>query len=243
MTRYGIALFGLFLAFAGVGCGTQAAISAKSPSSGYEETRPYLDPVQEGSLFAEDQAAISNDAMNAILAQKIHIPQQAKLSVVRFGNLPSWWGWNESFVRTNQSIDDDFLARLGKAPHIREVAYLPSLVMPPKQNLPTLRVAAARFQADLLLVYRTQVRSYDRQKVFGADETRAYCTVEAILLDVRSGLIPYSTVVTEQFSAKKVAGDYDFSETVAKATQQAIGKAWLRLGEDVSAFMKHAPAE
>jgi hypothetical protein len=121
------------------------------------------------------------------------------------------------------------------------VAYLPSLVTPREMTLPHLRQAAARFQANLLLVYRTSTQNYQRMKFFTEDETRAYCTVEAVLLDTRTGIIPFSTVVTEQFSAKKNKQDYDFDETIAKANQQAIGKAWLHLASDVKSYLSKLP--
>ncbi len=105
-------------------------------------------------------------------------------------------------------------------------------------TLPHLRQAAARFQADQLLIYRTSTQNYQRVKLFSPDETRAYCTVEAVLFDIRTGIIPFSTVVTEDFSAKKEKGDYDLSETVAKANQQAVGKAWLRIADEVKAFLE-----
>jgi hypothetical protein len=219
------------------GCATEANLvgDTRAKSTLYE-TAAANQPLAE-SLFKEDKAVISDEDMAKILAAKITIPPQAKLAVVRFGQLPYWWGWSEDFTRLNKQIDDDFLERLGSANHIREVSYLPSLVTPKEMTLPYLRQAAARFQADLLLVYRTTSQNYQRYKFFSEDETRAYCTVEAILLDTRSGIIPFSTVVTEDFSAKKQKSDLDFNETIAKASQQAIGKAWLHLADQVKTYL------
>lgn len=219
-----------------VGCTSEATVSDMSGRSSYMESPAAQQNVAE-SLFKEDKAVLSDEDMNKILAAKVTVPAQAKLAVVRFGQLPYWWGWSEDFTRVNQQIDSDFLKRLASANHVREVAYLPSLVTPKEMTLPYLRQAAARFQADLLLVYRTNSSNYQRYKFFSDDETKAYCTVEAVLLDTRSGIIPFSTVITEDFSAKKTKGDYDFNETIAKASQQAIGKAWLRLADEVKGYL------
>ena len=241
ITRIAASLLMFVLLLAETGC--DVANPASPPPSGVNgnigsDFAAAAPATLSQSLFKEDQAAISNAALAEILSAKVTLPPRAKLTVIRFGQLPYWWGWSEDFVRTNQSLDDTFLAKLAASPRLREVAYLPSLVTPTEMTLPKLRSAAARFQSDLLLVYRTSTSNYQRQRIFHEDETKAYCTVEAILLDVRTGIIPFSTVVTEQFEAKKQSGDYDFSETQAKANQQAIGQAWQKLAGQVTAFLQ-----
>src|SRR5258708_1095112 len=61
------------------------------------------------SLFKDDQKVISNDDMAKILDAKVVLPAHGKIAVIRFGQLPYWWGWSEDFVRMNQKIDADFL--------------------------------------------------------------------------------------------------------------------------------------
>lgn len=195
------------------------------------------------SLFKEDQAVLSNEDLHKILSAKVVLPDRSKLAVVRFGRLPYWWGWSEDFVRVNEQIDDTFLGTLRTSGKLRDVAYLPSLVTPHSMTLPYLRQAAARCQADLLLVYRTSTRTYTKQRWFAAERTKAYCTVEAVVLDTRTGLIPFSTVVNEYFAAAKKKGEMNFSETVAKAEQKAIGEAWRRLARETVAFLDRGPAE
>jgi hypothetical protein len=196
----------------------------------------------EGSLFKEDTEVLSNEQLAQVMGQKVEWPEHSKIVVVRYGRLPYWWGWSESFMHANEQIDQQLLQRLGSSPRVASVSYLPSMLLPPQMTIPRLRQSAARCQADLLLIYRTDTRSYDRDKFFGPGETRAYCTVEAILLDTRSGLIPYSTTTTETFSAKKTSNDIDFTETIAKASQQATSKAWLEMADAVRGYMDSAPA-
>jgi hypothetical protein len=231
--------FGLLVCLVCMGCFSHenSEIASSYDTGSLSKMSAPTEARAQESLFKEDQAVLSNEDMAKILAAKVVVPEQAKLAVVRFGQLPYWWGWSEDFVRVNEKIDSEFLGALKSAKGVREVAYLPSLVTPKEMTLPHLRQAAARFQADLLLVYRTSSQNYQRSKIFTEDETRAYCTVEAVLLDTRTGLIPFSTVVTEQFSAKKNRQDYDFQETIAKASQQAIAKAWLHLAEDVKGHL------
>ena len=194
------------------------------------------------SLFKEDQAVLSNEDLQRILSARVALPDRAKLAIVRFGRLPYWWGWSEDFVRVNEQIDANFLGTLRTSPKLRDVAYLPSLVTPHLMTLPYLRQSAARCQADLLLVYRTSTRTYTKQRWFAADRTRAYCTVEAVVLETRTGLIPFSTVVNEYYSAAKTKGDMAFAETVARAEQKAIGEAWRRVAQETVAYLARGPS-
>jgi hypothetical protein len=101
-------------------------------------------------------------------------------------------------------------------------------------------VAAARYQADLLLLYRDQCGSFEKYRFFQEDQTRAYCAVEAVLLDIRSGIIPFTVVATESFSAEKTKGENNFHETIKKAEYRALSKALSRVATDLSEFMDQA---
>jgi hypothetical protein len=221
------------------------AIAGCSPNRPYNGVAgPGADALERAtlgeSLFPEDQAVLGNEELKTILASPVVLPERAKLAVVRFGRMPYWWGWSEEFVRTNEQIDNQFLGTLRRSARLREVAYLPSLVMPPVRTVPHVRQAAARLQADLVLIYRTSTSNYGQQKWFRAKRTRAYSTVEAVLLDTRTGVIPFSTVVSERFAAAESKKDYGFDETVARAEQQAIGRAWQRLAAEAVAFLDSA---
>lgn len=226
------------LLLAGCGRASAPALDDYGPSTG-AMTRAERPALTE-SLFNEDQTLLGNDELKRILASPIVLPDQAKLAVVRFGRLPYWWGWSEDFVRTNEQIDTTFLGGLRRSARLREVAYLPSLVTPPVMTIPHVRQAAARLQADLVLIYRTSTYNYERHRWFKASRTKAYCTVQAVLLDTRTGVIPFSTIVNEQFAARESKRDHGFDETMARAEQQAIGRAWQRLAAETVAYLDGA---
>ena len=235
----GLALIGFLLA-ACAGCSPsvpQNQFVASPTDLARAEDAP--EPLGE-SLFRDDQALLGNEELKTILASPVVLPDRAKLAAVRFGRMPYWWGWSEDFVRTSEEIDTAFLGGLGKSARLRDVAYLPSLVTPPVMTIPHVRQAAARLQADLVLVYRTSTSSYERHRWFKASRTRAYCTVEAVLLDTRTGVIPFSTVVNERYATSESKRDYGFDETLARAEQQAIGRAWQRLAVETVAFLDAA---
>jgi hypothetical protein len=186
-----------------------------------------------GSLFKEDQAVLSNEDIAKILGSKVELPNKGKLAMMRFGRWGFWTGWSEEFARLDQEIRDEFARQLETSPHVGRATMLPSLVSPTQMSVPYLRQAAARVQADMLLVYRTSSNVYARSKAFRKDRTRAYCTVEAIILDTRTGLIPFTSIASEDYSAVRTKDDLEFTETVARAEQQAIRKAMQRVASDL----------
>ena len=102
---------------------------------------------------------------------------------------------------------------------------MPGLLVPDKRTVPYLREAGARFQADLLLIYTTRVRTFRRDRMIGVDEVRAEAIAESVLLDVRTGIIVHSALGSERIEARRTPGDLDFNETVSKAQVEAMGKA------------------
>jgi len=117
---------------------------------------------------------------------------------------------------------------------------MPTLLIPEKRTVPYLREAAARFQADLLLVYTTRIQTFQQDRLIGADEVRAGCVAESVLLDVRTGIVAHTARTAEGIAAKKSPGDLNFSQTVAKAQSDAAGKVLLKLADAVIAYLKEA---
>ena len=70
------------------------------------------------------------------------------------------------------------------------------------------------------------------------DATRAYCTVEAAVLDTRSGVIIYTTRASENFAAEQSSNDMNFAETVGRAEQQAVGRAMVGIAREIAAFLE-----
>jgi hypothetical protein len=226
-----------------VGCNARMATpDAIAPDEAAFAARAQKSEVLTESLFKEDQKVISNEDIARILNSPIQINLHAKVAIVRAGRLPHWFGWSEDFTRMNRQIDEQLMTKLKSASRVRDAVYLPTMAMPQELSIPHLRQAAARFQSDMVLVYRTFSRTYERQRFFSNnDETRAYATLEALLIDTRTGVIPFSTIVTEDFSATRTRKDVDFNETVAKAEQQAIANAQLRMADQVVAFLTSLP--
>lgn len=208
----------------------------KKKTAEYQPIYPsYQDSDRTGaSLLPSDQAVLSTEDIDTILNAKIALPAETKLAVLRLGA--------ESYQAYDQDATSaEFLSRIEQCPRIQDAAVLPDLLVPDKKSVPYLREAAARYQAGLLLVYCARTDQDNNYRKFHPDETKAYCAVEAVLLDVRTGIVPFSTVAVEEFAAKESPDDFSFSETIRKAEQEAMGKALTKLADELVVFLSAAP--
>src|SRR3954470_23774675 len=94
-------VFALFVAFASLaqmGC----AMAMRSPDETASESplasinlSPKIAPAD--SLFPGDQLVLNDSQIEKIFGTKIGVPENGKLSVVRYGAWPAWY-WSEEFA-------------------------------------------------------------------------------------------------------------------------------------------------
>ena len=196
-----------------------------------------------GSLFPSDQAVLSDEAVQRILSSKLELPAKAKLALMRFPEAAgSRYYWREEDSSKTQEAQVETLSKaLLASDMIAEVTPLPSLMTPTRLSLPILREAAVRMQADLLLVYRVGSDTYSRYRLFAKDKVKAYSTCELVLLDVRTGLVPFTRVVSRECVELKLPADLDLSETVRRAEQASSADALRAAADDLVGFVKSVP--
>lgn len=79
---------------------------------------------------------------------------------------------------------------------------------------------------------------YHRYKVFKKDEAKAYATCESLLMDIRTGIIPHSEVVTKDFLTPKTDKDLVNTELKRRAEQAAILLTLEQIGQLLGQFSK-----
>lgn len=228
----------LFLA----GCGGFVARDADDESPDRSLLRaasPVAAAAAPESLFRADQVVMSNDEIGRIFAQRIVPPAQGRLAILRLG--PSSLYLVPDLAAMERAKLDEVLGQFRASKRLSHAMVMPTMLTPHQMTIPLMREAAARLQADTLMVYRTASQTYQRSRAFSADETRAYCTVEGILLDTRSGIVTYTAIATEQFSGRRLAKDLSFEETMRRAEQEAAGRALSRVAAELVQYLDAAP--
>ncbi len=221
----------LSLALLMVGCSTVS--TNQRPDSYYDSSRTGNDTA---SLFTGDASVLSDEAIGSILDYRYEPPELARVALMPFGR-EQWSKWSEELAVATQDLERDVLANLQGSPRVYDASYLPSILVPESRTVPHLREAAARYQADLLLVYRSYCRTFDRYRFLQAPKARAYCGVEAVLLDTRTGLVPFTTVAFESYEVSRSKDDSNFQETVLKAQLASVGKAMTGVANEIRGFL------
>jgi hypothetical protein len=224
-----------------------AAVSALGACAVPVSTLPrpdaYLEAVNSGqaapSLFSGDAATLSDEAIQRILAHDYEPPMISRVALMPFGR-EVWSTWSEELALASEEMHKGVLDRLRASPRVYDASYLPSILVPENRTVPHLREAAARYQADLLLIYRSYCQSFERYRLFAADESRAYCGVEAVLLDTRTGLVPFTTVSTRSFDAVENRNDTNFRETILRAQLDATAAAMGDVSAEIVQFLADA---
>lgn len=229
----------ILLAFAISGCTTQRLMT----------DREYQDrPALESSLFRGDQDFVSEETVQRILSSKIVLPPKAKIAILRYDNAAderlavSYYGayyWrSESYIKLQQELLDTVQSMLLGSGRISEAASLPTMLVPRQPTISMLRQAAVRLQANLLLVYRVSSDVYYDYRLFKTDQVKAYSTVEAILLDVRTGIIPFTSVATKDILADRLSSEVDREEAMKRVQKEASLLSLTAVSDEMVKFLK-----
>lgn len=228
-------IFPLLSIFALAGC-------AMEPVSTVDRSDVYYESLREGetgetqSLFTSDEAILSDGDISKILAHRYTAPPHNRIGVIALGRA-FWFGYSEELARTGTGIQANMVTKLRASPRVYDASYLPTLLIPQKRTVGHYREAAARYQADLLLIYQAACRTYSKYRFLAPDESKSYCNVEAVILDVRTGIVPFSVTTSRDFFTKENREDMNFQETRARAELKALADALAEVGDEVVAFL------
>lgn len=117
------------------------------------------------------------------------------------------------------------------------MSILPSILTPNKPDIPTLRETGVRLQADGFLVVRISTGLLQNVRVLKRDQYRAFATVEAVLVDVRTGALPFTAVSTQQRTGTEGEEDLTSTEARLRLEREAAVAALQDVGRQLSVFL------
>jgi hypothetical protein len=199
----------------------------------YEATSP-----DSGSLFSTDDEVLSDENIKTILSHRF-VPQTLnRICILPLGQM-YWYGWSYDLDRANEAVQNTLIEKLRSTPSVYDASYLPTLLIPEEKTIGHLRQAAARYQSDFLLVYHASFQTYQKYRLFSPDKSKAYCNLEAVLLDTRTGIVPFTILVSRTYTADELKTDMNFHETIRKAQLSALESALSEVGDKVAEFLSH----
>lgn len=196
----------------------------------------------EGSLFATDAEALTDEQIRRILGTSFELAPPARLALLHLdhrvhpdaGDL--WWS-SRRVVTSGQELLREATQRLREHPDFYDVSYLPTFLLPADRTIARVREAAARYQADVVLVFQTEVRPYGRQSLFSAELAKAECRAECALLDTRTGIIPFTSRATREVVVAETEDEWSLQQTVDRAAREAVEAAMLENAENLVTFL------
>lgn len=213
------------------GCASNSTLHR---SDSYYSNAPETD--DNADLFGSGEL-LSDADIERILNYRLKLPKENRVAILKLSKDSYWQNYSNDFTQLTDSISQSLIQTLIKSDKIYDASFLPSMLVPERRTVPYLREAAARYQADLLLVYRTSCRSYQKYRFISSDETKAYCSVEAALLDIRKGIVPFTSVLTNEFKTIKDPADANFNETKKKAELEAESKSLGEVATELVTFL------
>ena len=192
---------------------------------------------EQKSLFPSDSALLSDDDIKRILDHRLLLQRQNKIGILSLGG-SYWHGWSDDLARAGSDVQSKLVAKLKSCPGVFDASYLPALLIPEKGTVGNFREAAARYQVDLLLIYQPSCRTYEKYRFLSPDKVKSYCTVEAVLLDTRSGIVPFTATASRDFIAEKSDTDLNLIETMRRVELNALREALGEIGDKVVDFLE-----
>lgn len=197
-------------------------------------------------ISADEANAMTDASIAAVIDRKPAASFPASVAVVRLQdrNYSSYTVSNAydvgkySVVTIRDVEEETDFDSLSSLPHLRGIAPLNRLVVPNHvASVKDLRLAAARVQADFLLIYTFDTQFGTEKKVpalgtitlgvFPSQQARVTSTASAAFLDTRTGFIYGLAEATE--SADRMTNAWNSKEAVDKTRRAAERKAWESL--------------
>jgi PBP1b-binding outer membrane lipoprotein LpoB len=216
--------------------------TANSRFSSNSEAVDYLpneEPITQ-SLFNDKNASISEEGIQKILAGTYTLPPKLRVAMVQLDNQtrPRRYYWNEEpYLKAQQAYLDLFTNTFKQSPRVVSVASIPALLVAQSPSFTSIREAAVRMQADVVVVYSISSDIYAKYRAFASPNIKAFATTQLLVLDVRTGLIPFSAISTKDTVSQKTKGEMDNAEAATRIKNEAVLLTISDIGGRISTFL------
>ncbi len=226
-------------------CLLLASCTASNPrfsagSSGPPDDYPPGEEPITQSLFNDKSASISEEGIQKILAGTYTLPPKLRVAIVQLDNQDRLrrYYWNEEpYLKAQQAYLDLFTRKVKQSARVVSVATIPSLLVASSPSFTTIREAAVRMQADVVVVYSISSDIYSRYRAFTSPTIKAFATTQLLVLDVRTGLIPFSAISTRDAVSQKSKAEVDHAEATSRIKDEAVLLTIADIGERMSGFL------
>lgn len=198
-------------------------------------------PAAEPFALAGSAESLTEAEVGRLLGAVVAVRADGRFAVLQVPSAATsssyWRTGSESGLRAREATVEALRTRLRDG-GASTVETLPALLVPAEASVPALRELAVRLQVDGLLVFRASGDLFERYRLFSSNEYKAYATCEALLLDTRTGAIPFTTVVTTETLTRKTDADFSDADAARRAIEEAVLQAVDRMGLQTMTYLR-----
>lgn len=173
---------------------------------------------------------LDEKSIQKVLNSKIRIPRAINLAVTRVGS-------DSDFQRIDQKVAQDFYAKKNWGKRVQSIIPVPRVLIEAPISINTLRRSAVLLQADMHLIIMPFSYGDWKFQWFEKNKAKATTSLEVLLLDTRTGVIPFTSIITETVEVEKVDDEYSNTELVSRARRDSEKKALIQVAKQVKTFL------
>ena len=222
-------------------CSTTKPVNSENFYSASELNR---EPLITQSLFADNNSTISEDNIQKILDGTYKLPEKLRVAIVKLESKQYqqkyyWTNTNEDYLKTQQAYLDILSEKFKNSQRVEKIFIIPDLLISNNPTFLNIRESAIRMQTDVVAIFSINSEIYTKHKAFTSPDIKAFATTQFILLDVRTGLIPFSTIITKDYQSKKSKTDFDDFEVRNRVKNEAVLLTLNEIGEQLIEFLNN----
>ncbi len=203
---------------------------------------PEGDPLIAHALFSDKSATIPEENIQKILNGNFKLPAQLRVAIVKMESEPrskrSRTRTDEDYQKLQQSYLEVLSEKLRLSSRVTRISVIPDLLVCRSSSFTNIREAAVRMQADLVVIYSISSDVYSRYKAPTQPDIKAFATTQLVMMDVKSGMVPFSTVVTKDYLNKKKPDAPEDPEAIARTEHEAVLTTIFEVGQQMTDFLK-----
>jgi len=147
-----------------------------------------------------------------------------------------YWS-DEQYLKSQQQYLDLFNEKFKSSNRVKSISTIPDILISKNPTFTSIRESAVRTQSDIVVIYSINSDIYSHYKLFSRTNIKGFATIQLIILDVRTGLVPFTKIITKDFQDKKNETDLNESEATNRIKNQAVLLAIDEIGKQIIEFL------
>jgi hypothetical protein len=227
----------IMVLFVSCDAGRRASNNALYYSQDAREYAMPNDPITQ-SLFSDKSSSISEENIQKILDGTVKMPEKLRVAVIRLDQQEKRHYWNnEEYQKMNQAYMDLITAQLKKSGRVVKSSSVPDLLIAKPTTYTSIREASVRMQSDVAVIFTITTDTYSKYKFLSKADFKCFANTQLVILDIRTGLILFTSVVTRDAIGQKKENELDNAEAIKRIQHEAALLTLDEIGQRIIEFL------